>query len=188
MKHARQRGVALLVAIVMFAIATTVAAAITYNKACWRRAAASFTLEQALQEPWPRHSPPSRSKMTPRTQDDADNLGRSRLAGKSSGHLDPGADQSDRVSISIRWSSGKDHRTTVRHEPGTVRCFASCWNADRPELRRLAGGLDRHRHRAAATQGGEDTLSHRAPPYRPPNVHLHRRSLRCRGLTAHTHC
>ena len=50
MKHARQRGIALLVAIVMFAIATTVAAAITYNKAmAARRAAATFTLEQALQ-------------------------------------------------------------------------------------------------------------------------------------------
>jgi general secretion pathway protein K len=47
---ARQRGVALLVAIVMFAVATTVAAAITYNKAmAARRAAATFTLEQALQ-------------------------------------------------------------------------------------------------------------------------------------------
>ena len=49
-RHARQRGVALLVAIVIFAIATTVAAAITYNKAmAARRAAATFTLEQALQ-------------------------------------------------------------------------------------------------------------------------------------------
>jgi general secretion pathway protein K len=45
-----QRGIALLVAIVMFAIATTVAAAITYNKAmAARRAAATFALEQALQ-------------------------------------------------------------------------------------------------------------------------------------------
>ncbi len=50
MKHARQRGVALLVAIVMFALATTVAASITYNKAmAARRAAATFALEQALQ-------------------------------------------------------------------------------------------------------------------------------------------
>lgn len=50
MTHARQRGIALLVAIIMFAIATTVAAAITYNKAmAARRAAATFTLEQALQ-------------------------------------------------------------------------------------------------------------------------------------------
>jgi general secretion pathway protein K len=46
----RQRGIALLVAIIMFALATTVAAAITYNKAmASRRAAATFTLEQALQ-------------------------------------------------------------------------------------------------------------------------------------------
>jgi len=46
----RQRGVALLVAIVIFAVATTVAAAITYNKAmAARRAAATFTMEQALQ-------------------------------------------------------------------------------------------------------------------------------------------
>src|SRR5512134_1507976 len=46
----RQRGIALLVAIVMFAIATTVASAITYNKAmAARRAAATFALEQALQ-------------------------------------------------------------------------------------------------------------------------------------------
>jgi general secretion pathway protein K len=46
----RQRGIALLVAIVMFAIATTVAAAITYNKAmAARRAAATFALEQAVQ-------------------------------------------------------------------------------------------------------------------------------------------
>jgi general secretion pathway protein K len=45
-----QRGVALLVAIVIFAIATTVAAAVTYNKAmASRRAAATFTMEQALQ-------------------------------------------------------------------------------------------------------------------------------------------
>jgi general secretion pathway protein K len=49
-KHPHQRGVALLVAIVMFALSTTVAAAITYNKAmAARRAAATFTLEQALQ-------------------------------------------------------------------------------------------------------------------------------------------
>jgi general secretion pathway protein K len=46
----RHRGIALLVAIVMFAVATTVAAAITYNKAmAARRAAATFALEQALQ-------------------------------------------------------------------------------------------------------------------------------------------
>jgi general secretion pathway protein K len=50
MSRFRQRGVALLVAIVIFAVATTVAAAITYNKAMTaRRAAATFTLEQALQ-------------------------------------------------------------------------------------------------------------------------------------------
>ncbi len=50
MSLSKQRGVALLVAIVMFAIATTVAAAITYNKAmAARRAAATFTMEQALQ-------------------------------------------------------------------------------------------------------------------------------------------
>lgn len=50
MRRLRQRGVALLVAIVIFAIATTVAAAITYNKTMTaRRAAATFTVEQALQ-------------------------------------------------------------------------------------------------------------------------------------------
>jgi general secretion pathway protein K len=48
--RSRQRGVALLVAVVLFALATTLAAAITYNKAmAARRAAATFTLEQALQ-------------------------------------------------------------------------------------------------------------------------------------------
>jgi general secretion pathway protein K len=48
--RARQRGIALLVAIIIFAIATTVAAAVTYNKTmAARRAAASFTMEQALQ-------------------------------------------------------------------------------------------------------------------------------------------
>jgi type II secretory pathway component PulK len=47
---ARQRGVALLVAIVLFALATMLAAAITYSKAmAARRAAATFTMEQALQ-------------------------------------------------------------------------------------------------------------------------------------------
>ncbi len=50
MRRTRQRGIALLVAIIMFALATTVAAAITYNKAmAARRAAATFTMEQALQ-------------------------------------------------------------------------------------------------------------------------------------------
>jgi general secretion pathway protein K len=49
-RHARQRGVALLVAIILFALATTMAAAITYNKAmAARRSAATFTMEQALQ-------------------------------------------------------------------------------------------------------------------------------------------
>lgn len=48
--RSHQRGVALLVAIVMFALATTVAAAITYDKAMSaRRSAATFALEQALQ-------------------------------------------------------------------------------------------------------------------------------------------
>lgn len=48
--RSRQRGVALLVAIVIFAVATILAAAITYNKTmAARRAAATFTLEQALQ-------------------------------------------------------------------------------------------------------------------------------------------
>jgi type II secretory pathway component PulK len=42
--------VALLVAIVIFAVATLLAAAITYSKAMTaRRAAATFTMEQALQ-------------------------------------------------------------------------------------------------------------------------------------------
>jgi general secretion pathway protein K len=49
-RHFRQRGVALLVAIVIFAIATTVAAAVTYNKTMTaRRAYATFSMEQALQ-------------------------------------------------------------------------------------------------------------------------------------------
>ena len=47
---ARQRGIALLTAIVLFAIATVLAATITYNKAmAARRAAATFALHQALQ-------------------------------------------------------------------------------------------------------------------------------------------
>jgi type II secretory pathway component PulK len=50
MRRARQRGVALLVAIVIFAVATLLAAAITYSKAMTaRRAAGTFTMEQALQ-------------------------------------------------------------------------------------------------------------------------------------------
>jgi general secretion pathway protein K len=50
MIRTRQRGVALLVAIVIFAVATLLAAAITYSKAMTaRRAAGTFTLEQALQ-------------------------------------------------------------------------------------------------------------------------------------------
>ncbi|HRX91022.1 MAG TPA: type II secretion system minor pseudopilin GspK [Steroidobacteraceae bacterium] len=45
-----QRGIALLTAIVLFAIATVLAATITYNKAmAARRAAATFALDQALQ-------------------------------------------------------------------------------------------------------------------------------------------
>ena len=48
--YRQQRGIALLTAIVLFAIATVLAAAITYNKAmAARRAAATFALDQALQ-------------------------------------------------------------------------------------------------------------------------------------------
>ena len=65
-RRARQRGVALLVAIVMFAIATTVAAAITYNKAmAARRAAATSPWSRRCRPAWPpKRSPASRSKMT----------------------------------------------------------------------------------------------------------------------------
>ena len=50
MRRSRQRGIALLVAIVIFAVATLLAAAITYSKAMTaRRAAATYTMEEALQ-------------------------------------------------------------------------------------------------------------------------------------------
>ena len=50
MSPRHQRGIALLVAVIMMAMCTMVAAAITYRKAMTeRRSAATFTMEQALQ-------------------------------------------------------------------------------------------------------------------------------------------
>jgi general secretion pathway protein K len=179
----RQRGVALLVAIVMFAIATTVAAAITYNKAmAARRAAATFTLEQALQAGMAAEALASIA-----LEDDGSNQ-RTEIHRKWAEALGPVEIEGTGI-----WIQGQLEDLTARfnlnslvkwvpppvgqfeEDPRQVQVFANLLahhNIDQRFAPLIADWLDNNII-PQATGGGEDTLYlTQTPPYRPPNTFI----------------
>ncbi len=183
MRHARQRGIALLVAIVMFAIATTVAAAITYNKAmAARRAAATFTLEQALQagmaaEALASLALESNASTAKTTPDDtwAEPLGPVEIEGTGVWIQARLEDLSARFNLNslVQWKGAPINQFEV--DPHQVQVFEE-----------LLGRLDIDTRYALllvdwidsdiapqSNGGGEDTLYlTQVPPYRPPNTFI----------------
>jgi general secretion pathway protein K len=179
----RQRGVALLVAIVLFALATTMAAAITYSKAmAARRAAATFTMEQALQASMAAESlaaivletDADKSQNSP-DQDWAQPLGPLEIEGTGIWIQAQVEDLSGRFNLN----------SVVMLDPAGTGTFVE--NPDQVEIfRTLLRNLDIDLRYAdllvdwidtdiapSGSQGGEDTLYlSQNPPYRPPNTFI----------------
>jgi len=179
----KQRGVALLVAIVLFALATTLAAAITYNKAmAARRAAATFTLDQALQAGMAAESlaaivleADADKTRTSLDQDWAQPLGPIEIEGTGIW-----------IQAQIEDISGRFNlNSVVMPDPAGTGAFVV--NPDQVEVFRtllhdlniedryadlLVDWIDTN-NEPNGSQGGEDVLYlAQTPPYRPPNTFI----------------
>jgi general secretion pathway protein K len=182
MTRRRQKGVALLVAIVLFALATTMAAAITYNKAmAARRAAATFTLEQALQAGRAAESlaaivleADADEPQTSLDQDWAQPLGPIEIEGTGVWIQAQVEDLSGRFNLNSVVTLDPTTNTYVA-DPDQVEVFRT--------LLRDLGIEDRYADLLVdwidtdiapnGSQGGEDTLYlSQVPPYRPPNTFI----------------
>ena len=183
MTHHRQRGIALLVAIVMFAIATTVAAAITYNKAmAARRAAATFTLEQALQAGMAAEALASialeddgkNSKTTP-DKPWAEPLGPVEIEGTGIWIQAQVEDLTSRFNLNtlVKWSGPPDNMFIRNDEQVQVfRKLLESLKIDQNYADLMVDWIDTD-IAPQATSGGEDTLYlTQIPPYRPPNTFI----------------
>jgi general secretion pathway protein K len=185
MSLARQRGVALLVAIVMFAIATTVAAAITYNKAmAARRAAATFTLEQALQAGMAAEAlagiflekaASSNAQQTALHQDWAMPLGPIDIENTGIWIQAQLEDLSSRFNLNslVKWSGAPNNIFEVDlRQVEVFRELLSSLDIDPRFADLMVDWLDTDIN-PQSTGGGEDTLYlTQVPPYRPPNTFI----------------
>jgi general secretion pathway protein K len=181
-KHVRQRGIALLVAIVMFAIATTVAAAITYNKAmAARRAAATFTLEQALQAGMAAEGLAALALEddvnNPKTEihrDWAKPLGPVELEGTGVWIQAQLEDLSARFNLNslVKWEDPPIGMYKIdAAQVAVFRTLLEKLDIDVRYADLLVDWIDSDT--APESQGGEDTLYlTQVPPYRPPNTFI----------------
>lgn len=179
----RQRGIALLVAIVMFAIATTVAAAITYNKAmAARRAAATFTLEQALQAGMAAEAlasivleDDSSNTKTELHRDWAKPLGPVEIEGTGIWIQAQLEDLTSRFNLNslVQWVPPPVAQFDV--DPRQLEVFRNLLvklNIDPAYAEMVVDWIDSDII-PQGTGGGEDTLYlTQAPPYRPPNTFI----------------
>jgi general secretion pathway protein K len=181
-KHARQRGVALLVAIVMFAVCTTVAAAITYNKAMTaRRAAATFALEQALQAGMAAEAlaqlaleEDGGNTKTEIHKPWAQSFGPIEIEGTGvwiQGQLE---DLTGRFNLNsvVDWQGAPTNIFAIA--PGQVDVFQTILTDRSVDTRYadlLVDWIDTNNQ--PESQGGEDTMYlSQSPPYRPPNTFI----------------
>ena len=183
MRHARQRGIALLVAIVMFAIATTVAAAITYNKAmAARRAAASFALEQALQAGMAAEAlaaialeDDGKNAKTSPDKDWAQPFGPVEIEGTGIWIQGQVEDLTARFNLNtlVKWDGPPNNHFIVNPEQLEVFRKLLQWLKVDPNYADLLVDWIDTDTAPQATQGGEDTLYlTQTPPYRPPNTFI----------------
>jgi general secretion pathway protein K len=177
----RQRGVALLVAIVIFAVATTVAAAITYNKAmAARRAAATFTMEQALQAGMAAEALAAialeadggKSK-TETTQDWAQEQPPFEIEDTGIWIHARLEDLSGRFNLNslVYWDSQNNAFLPDQHQLSVFRTLLGDLNIDLRYADLMTDWIDPDI--APMDAGGEDTLYlSQNPPYRPPNTFI----------------
>jgi general secretion pathway protein K len=179
-KHPRQRGIALLVAIVMFAIATTVAAAITYNKAmAARRAAATFALEQALQAGMAAESlaqvvlQNNATSAQTRLHDIWDEpIGPIEIEGTGIWIQAQLEDLSGRFNLNslVTWVPKDNQFEIDAHQVDVFRDLLGRLDIDQGYANLLVDWIDTDTV-PQPLQGGEDTLYlTQVPPYRPPNT------------------
>jgi len=178
----RQRGVALLVAIVLFALATALAAAITYNKAmAARRAAATFTMEQALQGAMAAESLAAivleADADKPRTsldQDWAQPLGPIEIEGTGVWIQAQVEDLSGRFNLNSVVMLDPATNAYVENPDNTqvFRTLLHDLNIEDRYADLLVDWIDTD-IAPSGSQGGEDTLYlSQTPPYRPPNTFI----------------
>ena len=177
----RQRGVALLVAIVIFAIAATVAAAITYSKAMTaRRAAATFALEQALQAGMAAEALAAIAlendggkAQTETTQDWAQPLGPVEIEGTGVWIQATLEDLSGRFNLNSVVKFNPDNTVGPdEHQLEVFRALLRDLDIDLRYADLLEDWIDPD-IAPYGTQGGEDTLYlSQVPPYRPPNTFI----------------
>lgn len=181
MRLRRQRGVALLVAVVMVAIATTVAAAINYNKVMSaKRAAATFTLEQALQAGMAAEAAAAllleddgSNQRTEVHQEWAQMLGPFEIEGTGvwvQGQVD---DLSARFNLNslVKWTGPPNNLFEVDlRQVEVFRELLKSLDIDPRFADFMVDWIDSDII-PQATGGGEDTLYlTQVPPYRPPNT------------------
>ncbi|HEX6637412.1 MAG TPA: type II secretion system minor pseudopilin GspK [Steroidobacteraceae bacterium] len=176
----RQRGIALLVAIVMFAIATTVAAAITYDKAmAARRAAATFTLEQALQAGMAAEAlaaialeDDARHTQTVLSREWAQPLPPTEIEGTAvvvAGQIE---DLSGRFNLNsvVAWDGNQNALVRDQRQVEVFENLLRALDIDPSYAELLVDWLDSDTT-PQLSGGGEDTLYlTQTPPYRPPNT------------------
>jgi len=181
MRRARQRGVALLVAIVIFAIATMVAAAVTYNKAmAARRAAATFTMEQALQAGMAAEALASialendgSKPKTETTQDWAQEQPPFEIEGTGVWIQGKVEDLTGRFNLNsvVYWNPQASTFELDKHQYDIFVTLLRDLDIDVRYADLLVDWIDPDI--APASSGGEDTLYlSQNPPYRPPNTFI----------------
>jgi general secretion pathway protein K len=180
--RARQRGVALLVAIVIFAFATLLAAAITYNKAMTaRRAAATFTLEQALQAGMAAEAlaaivleKDADDPRTETTQDWAQEQTPVEIEGTGIWIHAKLEDLSGRFNLNsvIKWEPAQNKFIPDLHQIEIFHTLLTELDIDQRYADLLVDWIDPD-NMPTGSGGGEDTLYlSQVPPYRPPNTFI----------------
>jgi general secretion pathway protein K len=181
MMLARQRGVALLVAIVLFALATTVAAAITYNKAmAARRSAATFALEQAVQAGMSAEALASivleengsNASTTP-DQDWAQPVGPLEIEGTGVWIQAQLEDLSGRFNLNslVQWDSVANRFKEDEHQVNVFRELLRRLSLEPRWADLMVDWIDPDN--MPYGNGGEDTMYvTQTPPYRPPNTFI----------------
>jgi general secretion pathway protein K len=178
----RQRGVALLVAIVIFAVATTVAAAITYNKAmAARRAAATFTMEQALQAGMAAEAlaftaleADGGKAKTETTQDWAQPQPPFEIEDTGIWIQAQLEDMSGRFNLNsvVYWDQQNNTFLPDQHQLSVFRTLLGDLDIDLRYADLLVDWIDPD-IAPSGNSGGEDTLYlSQTPPYRPPNTFI----------------
>jgi general secretion pathway protein K len=182
MRLKRQRGIALLVAIVIFAFATMVAAAVTYNKAMTaRRASATFTLEQALQAGMAAEAlagivleKDGDEQRTETTQDWAQEQAPVEIEGTGIWIHAKLEDLSGRFNLNsvIMWDATQNRFVPDTHQLDVFRSLLGNLDIDLRYADLLVDWIDPD-NMPTGSGGGEDTLYlSQVPPYRPPNTFI----------------